>query len=469
MAKTKNEKAPEATQTREIAIYEPEMPAKISHQMFDTAHFRWGTMSVYDFRLLLMIAQQANKEKAELVGFTDWVVDLETVMMYLGIGDNSDRRRTMKEIKGFVKGFQKLEVEFDEGEGDIVEDDWEIINLCYSTKYNAKAKTFSFRLTPAAGYFLSQMRRFAMIKPANFMKLDTPYKQILYSYFRDVVNRSRTIHFEVEMVKLKAFLGLEDSYNDKDGKRDFCRRVLGVEMPSKWKYDKTGANTNWGYVKDKKTGKNCGTLYSINTETDIDVLTYAYNRKGVVMLHFSVSEKKRPAPVMIADPGAKEEPQIEDVFTQWDRLVSPGTFDGLELPAAVMFDTDRTHLWWLWHLSMPRSSVEDLKKLLEGFFEAIPEGASWSNIDEIVRKAITEFKAKNNVTPLIPWQEWKAVSMLHAINDETFSLAAVIETVRATEDDGKWKRIIEACTSLPTRPDIKKVTPYIQKCVKSKC
>lgn len=172
---------------------------------------------------------------------------------------------------------------------------------------------------------------------------------------------------------------------------------------------------------------------------------------------------------MIADPGVKEEPQIEDVFTQWDRLVSPGTFDGLELPAAVMFDTDRTHLWWLWHLSMPRSSVEALKMLLEDLFEAIPEGASWPNVDEIIRKAITEFKAKNNVTPLIPWQEWKAVSMLHAINDETFSLAAVIETVRATEDDGKWKRIIEACTSLPTRPDIKKVTPYIQKCVKSKC
>lgn len=211
----------------------------------------------------------------------------------------------MKEIKGFVKGFQKLQVEFDEGEGDIVEDDWEIINLCYSTKYNAKAKTFSFRLTPAAGYFLSQMRRFSMIKPANFMKLDTPYKQILYSYFRDVVNRSRTIHFEVEMIKLKAFLGLEDSYNDKDGKRHFCNRVLGIEMPSKWKYDKTGANSPWQFIKHEKTGKNCGTLYSINTETDLEVSAYAYNKKGVVWLHFAVAEKKRSAPVMIADPDRK--------------------------------------------------------------------------------------------------------------------------------------------------------------------
>lgn len=466
MPRPKKEKAPEATQTREIATYEPEAPAKLGHQMFDSAHFRWGTMSVYDFRLLLMIAQQANKEKAELVGFTNWVVDLETVMMYLGIGDNADRRHTMTEILGYVKGFQKLQVVL--MEGDILDDDWEVLNLCYGAKYNAKKKSFTFRLTPAAGYFLSQMRRFAMIKPANFMKLDTPYKQILYSYFRDVVNRSRTIHFEVEMEKLKAFLGLEDSYNDKDGKRHFCNRVLGIEMPSKWKYNKTGANSPWQYIKHDKTGKNCGTLYSINTETDLEVSAYAYNKKGIVWLHFAVAEKKRVPQAAIVAPGAKEEPPIEDTFTVWERLVAPGTFDGLELPGNVLLDKDHTHLWWLWHLSMPRSSVEALRAILEKVFAAVPDGESWMTTDDHVRDAINKFKKANNVTPLIPYQEWQAVSLLHTISSETFSLSAVIETCRATDDDGKWQRIIEACKAWPYRTDIKQVTPWLQKCIKNK-
>lgn len=466
--KTKaNSNAPKPTQTKQIVEYNGDMPAKLNHDLFNLGKFRWGNMSVYDFRLLLMIAQQANKEQAEVVEHTKWIVDLDTVVEYLGFGEGgSSKHIATGEIVTYIEAFMGKTMRFFDPE----QGDWDLWTWCSHVKVSEKTRKVSFQMTSAAAPLIAQVARYSMIKPANIAKLDTPYKQILYSYFRDAVNRSRIIAIEVEMMQLKAYLGLEDSYNDKDGKRDFCRRVLGIEMPSKWKYNKTGANSYWQYTKTAK-GKEYGTLYGINTDSDITVNAYAYNRNKVVYLHFDINEKKRVYATTVA-PAVAEEPKIEDVFVLWDRLCLGDTFGKIDLPAAVMFDTTGQRWWWQWHLTMRQDLAEELQKILQQVFESVPEGTSFDEINGHVRDLITRYKAAHQgEEPAVPWTQWRAISEMHRMDGKNipgYSIGAIIKAVRSTEGEEKWTLLWNALRELPNRGNIKDASSWIASCIKPK-
>ena len=243
-------------------------------------------------------------------------------------------------------------------------------------------------------------------------------------------------------------------------------------MPSKWKYNKAGSNSYWQYTISPKTGKEYGTLYGINNDSDITVNAYAFNRNKVVILHFDIHEKPKEYKTTVI-PAVEEEPRIEDVFALWDRLCLGDTFGDVPLPAAaLMFDNDGQRWWWQWHLTMRKELTDELQKILQQLFNGAPEGTSFEEINGKVRDTINAFKrAHQGEEPAVPWTQWRAISEMHRLSAQNingYSIGAIIKAVRSTPGEEKWALLWDALRELPNRGNVKDASSWIASCIKPK-
>ena len=134
-------------------------------------------------------------------------------------------------------------------------------------------------LNPASIPLLYELSRYASIQPRHYNALSSAYQLWLYPFLK---NKSKMGKFRVKVSDLKILLNSEGkgSYTDAmRGNNTFFRRVLGITISKEAKKENARAKMAkekpqfipWDYTIDSSTGKPTGTLYAINTYTDLFV------------------------------------------------------------------------------------------------------------------------------------------------------------------------------------------------------
>lgn len=431
--------------------------AKVSRELFDPRIIKMGGFvkggGVYSFRLLLMVAQQAN-QLDKLEGETAWEFDAKTVYQYLGLEDGK-----LKEAMSIVKRFVRTAIVTKD---DMKAEEFEIFALCKHARW--RGGRVLLELTEGAIPYLAQLSSYAMLKPSNALRLDSPYKQLIYAYLRGLVNPSKPMESDIAIADLLTFLGLEDNKaytTSKDAKRDFCKRILGIARPKGWKWNPVGKSAPWSYVTDKE-GKPFGTLYSINEYTDLHCEAYAYDYCDEPTIHFAVKEVKR---VKLAKDAAKS--RAEDEFDIWLRLVGStgnGYYNGIEIPAQIVFDQARLQLY-CWYLTAPADEVDAVVMPLMGqWFSFIENGGDLTStaLNSGIQKHIGDGRLH-----LMPFPAWRAITRLYRLREtypdkQVFDPDEAVRILRRTKDGMDWEKLRMRCEEAenPSKP-IRNVTAYV--------
>lgn len=446
--------------TKKATHTDIEDKAKVSRELFDPRVSRMGGLfdyaggGVYSFRLLLMVAQQANQLNVELKGETAWDFDIKTVYQYLGM----ERDEDFKTACSICKRFAKAQVAI----VDETKEEFEIFVICKSIRW--KDGRMRMVLNEAAIPYLTQLSSYAMLRPSNALRLDSPYKQLLYSYLRGMVNAAKTMECDITIAELLKYLGLEKhkAYTtNKNAKIDFCRRVLGIARPKGWKWNPVGKSSPWGYTTDKD-GKPFGTLFSINEYTDLHCEAYAFDEFGESHIHFSVKEVKR---IKLPKDAAKS--RGEDEFDIWLRLVGStgsGYYNGVEIPPQIYFDQARVTLY-CWYLTAPAAEVDAVvMPLMKQWFAFIENGGDLTST--ALNNGIQRHIGDGNLH-LMPFPAWRAISRLYRLREtypdkQAFDVDEAVKLLRKTRDGIDWEKLRTRCEEAenPTKP-IRNVTAFV--------
>lgn len=433
--------------------------AKVSRELFDPRIIKMGGFikgsGVYSFRLLLMVAQQANQLGIEQPkGETAWEFGIKTVYQYLGLSSED-----YKSVKSILKKFVTTAVEVKDDEKAF---EYEVFAICKHAKLSGDKVLLE--LTDGAIPYLSKLSSYAMLKPSNALRLDSPYKQLIYAYLRGLVNPSKAMESDVSIADLLKYFGLDGNKaytTSKDAKRDFCKRILGIARPKGWKWNPVGKSAPWSYVTDKE-GKPFGTLYSINEYTDLHCEAYAYDYCGEPTIHFAVKEVKR---VKLAKDAAKS--RAEDEFDIWLRLVGStgnGYYNGIEIPAQIVFDQARLQLY-CWYLTAPADEVDAVVMPLMGqWFSFIENGGDLTStaLNSGIQKHIGDGRLH-----LMPFPAWRAITRLYRLREtypdkQVFDPDEAVRILRRTKDGMDWEKLRMRCEEAenPSKP-IRNVTAYV--------
>lgn len=285
MARQKKE-SHEIKQTRAVSVYDGNTPARFGEEMFLMNKWQWD-LNFHEFKLFLMLCQEANKVKTEDFEFTRFDFDVKTVFKHLGLQNrNDDYSVLIDALDSFLGKTIKMR--------DDAKRRFKGYNLCWMAEMD-EGKV-SFGLSPIAVPLMKEFTRYALIRPANVAKLSSSYQQQLYALFRSKIDgKTHRGSSTVKMSDLLQYLNLEKTATyqkdkNRNYKMDFCRNVLGIVRPKGWRYIVGKELEGWTYwIRD---GKETGSLYHINTTTDLEVSAYAYDYDKEVWLHFSIIENK---------------------------------------------------------------------------------------------------------------------------------------------------------------------------------
>lgn len=270
-------------------------PARISQELFefDKVRFKLG---LYSHRLLYAIAQSIDHNQKDL--FPEYGFDVQAVFKYLGLENNGRRyeilAETVKEITNnglHIKSYKR--------NGAIR---WD--GMAWITKYSLATdeKLLNIQINEAVKPFLMNLKRYALIRPKDYLNLSTEYQNWFYPYLKNVVKLGKW-RVSIEDLKLALYLENTDSYDPKKTKNAnefFLSRVIGIQISQKAKIENQTATKEkrkpklieWDYTKDKG-GNFTGTLYGITAGTDINV-TASVEKTGRSYTHivFYISEKR---------------------------------------------------------------------------------------------------------------------------------------------------------------------------------
>jgi len=434
--------------------------AKVSRELFDPRIIKMGGLikgsGVYSFRLLLMVAQQANQLGIEQPnGETAWEFGIKTVYQYLGLSSED-----YKTVKSILKKFVTTAVEVKEDEKAF---EYEVFAVCKHAKLSGDK--VMLELTEGAIPYLTKLSSYAMLKPSNALRLDSPYKQLIYAYLRGLVNPSKSMESDVSIADLLKYFGLDGNKaytTNKNAKIDFCKRVLGIARPKKWKWNPVGKSAPWSYVTDKE-GKPFGTLYSINEYTDLHCEAYAYDYCGEPTIHFAVKEVKR---VKLPKDAAKS--RGEDEFDVWLRLVGStggGTYNGLEIPAQIYMTDQARVILYCWYLTAPANEVDGVvMPLMKQWFEFIENGGD--HLSSALNNGVQKHISDGNLH-LMPFPTWRAISRLHGLADyypdkQVFDFDEAVRILRKSKGGIDWETLLRKCDEAtnPSKP-IHNVTAFV--------
>lgn len=255
-----------------VDTYNPLKAVRVSNDFFDVSKCILEMGSLHAIKLLYALAQSVQGR--DVITFPTIDFSIDAAFDYLG-------------IKGSNKRFMYLRNALD----NVLRSGISIVrsigeNTTYTGlswisfyEFSTDKSRVVITLNPAAERYLLQLSQFAIIRPQMYMKLTTSYQAWLYPY---LVNRRNVGKWVESIEDLKTMLCLQDkaTYSHSMlGTNRFLSRVLGITISDEYKKELAQARAQkrktqfipWDYTKDKD-GRAVGTLYNINTNTDISVL-----------------------------------------------------------------------------------------------------------------------------------------------------------------------------------------------------
>ena len=247
---------------------------KISTDLFTYGKTRWK-MGVYPFRLVCMVAQTLASEDSQLHDLKniEFSYSLDKVFHYLGLEKNNARFdilfKTMEEAIGNVVQFKSYGPK-----GGVRWTGMTLISYC---SVDEDTNRIIIQPSHRAVEYLVDMRRWCALQPKYYLKLSGDKQNWFYAFLRKEAGLQPYIIVDIDTIKEMLSLDDTKSYDPKQTKNaneNFFRKVLGIEKPKGWKYNKDGENTPWNFTIDKDTNKIIGTLGVISEKTDIIVTAY---------------------------------------------------------------------------------------------------------------------------------------------------------------------------------------------------
>lgn len=246
------------------ANYKHEVPAKVSEELFNPKKWLWK-MDVHPYRLLMMLSQTVDNEISFFDTIHEW--PLETIFKYLGIEKTNQRYDILyaacKDLASTC--FSDVQELKERGAKRYVG-----ITIIQKFEFCTDRPWLRIKVNPDAVKILGKLRRYALIQPRFYLKLDSMVQNTLYPYLK--LQAPYHPQWTVSLDELKEILGLSQtlSYNEGvNANTKFMNKVLGLEKPK----GKIAKGTAWDFTRNKK-GVYIGNLYTINAKTDLAVTAF---------------------------------------------------------------------------------------------------------------------------------------------------------------------------------------------------
>ena len=243
--------------------YKREVPAKVSEELFNPKKWLWK-MEVHPYRLLMMLSQTVDKDNENMFfgAVHEW--PLETIFKYLGIESSNKRYDVMyaacKDLASTC--FSDVQELRERGAKRYVG-----ITIIQKFEFCTDRSWLRIKINPDATKILSKLRRYALIQPRFYLKLDTMVQNTLYPYLK--LQAPMHPQWTISLQELKEILGVSQtpSYNQGvNANTKFLNKVLGLERPK----GKLPKGTPWDFTRNDK-GEYIGNLISINAHKDLAV------------------------------------------------------------------------------------------------------------------------------------------------------------------------------------------------------
>ena len=255
--------------------FDPNAPVRVSSRLYDLDKCRWK-MSTHGYRMLFALAQ--GLRDGDL--FHEVSFRKEELFRYLGLTTTNRRHEvladTLKEVR--QSGLDTVSVNPKTGKRT-----WIGMSWITDYQFSEDAGAVNIRMNETAVPYLSELKQYATIQPKTYLRLSTDYQNWLYPLLKMRCGLGR---WEMSIDNIVESLNLLeiDSYNKlkcKNAIMNILRNVIGIEASQAFKDEQKAAKAEkraskpvaWDYVKNKE-GKPSGTLWTIASETDIQVWAY---------------------------------------------------------------------------------------------------------------------------------------------------------------------------------------------------
>ena len=258
-----------------VDSYNPNKAVRLSNDLFDVAKSVSTITSTHALKLFYAIAQAVQDKSVEVVsGIPRINLSVQAAFDYLAIRTSNRRYELLKASFEAVMNNSLHLVQKDRN-GNI---SFRGLSWISGYVYSTNKDRLHIILNPLAMPFLRELSRYASIQPKYYNELSTTYQLWLYPFLK---NKEKMGSFRVRIDELKILLNTDtkESYNDEmRGTNVFFKRVLGITISKAAKEENARAKKEktlpsfapWDYVLDK-SGKPTGTLFNINTHTDLVV------------------------------------------------------------------------------------------------------------------------------------------------------------------------------------------------------
>lgn len=266
--------------------------SRVSQDLFALEKTKF-LFSTYGYRLIYAIAQSIDYSQDDF--FPEYGFKIDAIFKYLGLENNNDRFDRLNAVLGEILKTPLLIRE--ETKTGIYYQGYPWVTKFY---YSNTEPIVYIRINEDIKPFLFNLKRYAQIRPKDYLNLSTPYQNWFYPYLKNVVKNGFWV---AKIDALKISLGLDktpsyDPSRNKNANENFLKYVLGIKISEAAKIENQLAKKEkrkaklfaWDFVKEKNSV--IGTLQAINDHTDINV-TASLMKEGrsYTTIYFFLSEK----------------------------------------------------------------------------------------------------------------------------------------------------------------------------------
>lgn len=262
--------------TTTITTYDPNTPVAVSSELYNISKYRWH-LNTLGYRTLFCIAQNIDRKGSA----TSLQIKKEAMFEYLGLTTTNRKYELLNETLNLVRkaGFESCSTN-NRGKRK-----WEGHSWITDFSFGEEGDYVNIIINSFARPFLVELKQFALIQPKTYLRLSTDYQNWFYPLLKLRLG-AQDGRWELTIDNLAEQLSLDNiasySKDNKDRVGNILKKVVGIQPSERFKEEQKLAKAEhrqpkfmaWDWIKGKD-GQPTGTLYTINKETDIEVVAQA--------------------------------------------------------------------------------------------------------------------------------------------------------------------------------------------------
>ena len=264
---------------------------KLSEEMYDIERVKWA-FSTFGYRTLFAIAQCVNKD----TWYNDVFIKQSVMFQYLGVHNSGQRYSILDKALGEVRSVNITRK-------DEKTKKWKGFGFINTYEFVEGGQYVKIEINEDAKPLLFELHQFVQIQPKYYLALKDEYQNWLYPMLKLRVQGqpSHFVRWEMSIENIATALQLDKkqpnkgektkigSYDKRNKKRvsNILQYVIGIKISEAAQEENRRASTErrkpkelpWDYSTNREGIPN-GTLYTISTETDIEVKAFAVKDGG---------------------------------------------------------------------------------------------------------------------------------------------------------------------------------------------